>query len=48
LPEGTRFVQEQSPDEVDQLILTFLNASIRSLIFVAKASVGFDAATLAH
>ncbi|KAL9355519.1 hypothetical protein Peur_053489 [Populus x canadensis] len=48
LPEGTRFVQEQSPDEVDQLILTFLNASIWSLIFVAKASVGFDAATLAH
>jgi len=48
LPEGTCFVQEQSPDEVDQLILTFLNASIWSLIFVAKASVGFDAATLAH
>ncbi|KAJ9168879.1 hypothetical protein P3X46_020361 [Hevea brasiliensis] len=30
LPEGTHFVQEQSPDEVNQLILTFLNAYIWS------------------
>ncbi|KAJ6893465.1 hypothetical protein NC652_027489 [Populus alba x Populus x berolinensis] len=30
LPEGSHFVQEQSPDEVNQLILTFLNARIWS------------------
>ncbi|EEF43240.1 epoxide hydrolase, putative [Ricinus communis] len=30
LTEGTHFVQEQSPDEVNQLILTFLNARICS------------------
>lgn len=28
LPEGTHFVQEQSPDEVNQLIFTFLNTHI--------------------
>ncbi|KAJ6416565.1 hypothetical protein OIU84_002426 [Salix udensis] len=30
LPEGSHFVQEQSPDEVNQLILTFLNTRIWS------------------
>lgn len=30
LPQGTHFVQEQSPDEVNQLILTFLNTRIWS------------------
>ena len=30
LPEGSHFVQEQSPDEVHQLILTFLNTRIWS------------------
>ncbi|KAJ6769794.1 BIFUNCTIONAL EPOXIDE HYDROLASE 2-LIKE ISOFORM X1 [Salix purpurea] len=30
LPEGNHFVQEQSPDEVNQLILTFLNTRIWS------------------
>ncbi|XP_011047830.1 PREDICTED: bifunctional epoxide hydrolase 2-like isoform X1 [Populus euphratica] len=30
LPEGSHFVQEQSPDEVNQLILPFLNARIWS------------------
>ncbi|XP_065877441.1 uncharacterized protein [Euphorbia lathyris] len=28
LPEGSHFVQEQSPDEVNQLLLTFLNTHI--------------------
>ena len=28
LPEGTHFVQEQSPDEVNQLILTFLAKNV--------------------
>ncbi|WCJ26996.1 soluble epoxide hydrolase [Euphorbia peplus] len=28
LPEGTHFVQEQSPDEVNNLIITFLNTKI--------------------
>lgn len=27
-PEGTHFVQEQSPEEINQLILTFLNKHI--------------------
>ena len=30
LPEGTHFVQEQSPDEVNQLILTFLAKNVWS------------------
>ncbi|KAJ0018277.1 hypothetical protein Pint_10637 [Pistacia integerrima] len=28
LPEGTHFVQEQLPDEVNQIILTFLNKHV--------------------
>lgn len=28
LPEGSHFVQEQSPEEVNQLILTFLNKHV--------------------
>lgn len=28
MPEGTHFVQEQSPDEVNQLILAFLNKQV--------------------
>jgi len=30
LPEGTHFVQEQFPDQVNQLIIDFLEKQVRS------------------